>query len=836
MALHKTTRVKSLSIKGPVPKLKRLIVVGWLSVLLLMVAFSISGAENVLQRLVRFSPEVLVGILSLLVANLFQVTFRLSRVLAHFGFPLPWNVAFRASISGPMAGLFVMSLFGQVLGRQAVLCKYGVQSVVIASLSAYERALLAFISGVLGMLGAALLLEPLVVADFFGRIPLAEIVIVTVGGVVLSLLLGRSRFETRLVARIRSWSAFSCLLESAGITLISQFLMLGSFVVGIQAIHPGIDIMSLFAAAAVISFAASMPVTVNGWGIRELTAVYVLGQLGISAADAVAVSVLIGLCSTIVIVAVSFFALKRTTDTDTGVSESLPMTEPVHEVEKASAWILSMAAAVLVFFQVHAELPGSLGIINLNIADPFAILALAAVSIQALSVHRFPVWRVQNFNVILALISVVLLMAFLRGLPEIGVTQWALAGRVFGWLVLLGYISTGYLMVVHAGAHGLRRLSETMIATGVVVVVLQIILRLLAQWGWIADIRLTPNFEGYAANRNAFVFQMLVCVALVLGYSSVRARYRTMVSATTPISNRVLGKLSAHLFPLLLGLLLLGLILSGSRSGWLVVTIVLLVAWVGWFAERRVVALGVLFAIVFWGMTLIASAIIGSAIMRDATIKIAISASSSDREHVESITRALDLWLQSPILGAGLGVFIEKSPLWFGHPLVIHSTPLWILAEFGIVGAAVFGWAFSSLVRSAFKFHTTRSACCTLGMLLLGFAGFCLVHEILYQRIFWLVLGATLAYPGKRGGLLREPKSEGIPTLSRKPVVLFTPDDAGLASMGVGQATVRSESAAPGRLGSLGADLQDMGGASPGKTELTIPDMKRSDVSSVAHL
>jgi uncharacterized membrane protein YbhN (UPF0104 family) len=588
--------MKSLSIKGQLPKLKRLIVVGSVSVLLLMVAFSISGAENVLQRLVRFPPQALFSILVLLVANLFLVSFRLWRVLSHFGFPLPWNVASRASISGHMAGLFVMSLFGQVLGRQAVLRKYGVRPVVNASLSAYERALLALISGVLCVLGVALLLGPSVVADFLRRIPLAEIVIVTVGGAVLSLWLGRSRFETWLAARTLSRPAFSCLLESAGITLISQFLMLGSFVVGIQAIQPGINLMPLFAAAAVISFAASIPVTVNGWGIREVTAVYVLGRLGISAADAVVVSVLIGLCSTAVIVAVSPFSFKKTSGGDAGVEESPQRDKPAYEVEKASAWILSMAAAVLVFFQVHADLPGSLRLINLNLADPFAILALAAVSIHALAIRRFPVWRVQNFNVILASISVVLLMAFLRGLPEIGVTQWALAGRVFGWLVLLGYISAGYLMVAYAGAHGLRRLSETMIATGVVVVVLQTILRLLVQWGWITDVHLTSNFEGYAGNRNAFVFQMLVCVALVLGYSSLRARHQTIGSATPLVSNRVFGKLPSQLFPLLLGLVLLGLILSGSRAGLLVGAVVLFVAWIGRFAERRVITWGLLYA------------------------------------------------------------------------------------------------------------------------------------------------------------------------------------------------------------------------------------------------
>lgn len=835
LAVRKAPRVKSLSGKWQLLKLNRLIVVGGISGILLLVAFSMTGAEKILQRLVGFPPQAIVGILLLLIANLFLVSFRLWRVLAQYGFPLPWSVASRASISGHMAGLFVMSLFGQVLGRQAVLRIYGLRSVVIASLTAYERGLLALVSGVMCALGAVYLPgSSVVAADFWGLLPFSEIALVIVGGVFLSMMLGCSRFETRLAARIQSWAAFLCLVECAGVTLISQFLMLGSFVFGIQAIQPGIDIMSLFAAAAVISFAASIPVTVNGWGVRELTAVYVLGLLGISAADAVAVSVLIGLCSTGVILVASPFSFKKMSDGDASAEKSSPLIKASYEVEKASAWILAMAAAVLVFFQMHVELPSSLGLINLNMADPVAILALAAVSIHALSVRRFPVWRVQSFNVILALISLALLIAFLWGVMEIGVTQWALAGRVFGWLALLGYLSAGYLMVAYAGVHGLRRMTETLIATGVVVVVLKIILRLLVQGGWIENISIMGNFEGYAANRNAFVFQMLVCVALVLAYSSVRARHRTIGHASQPYRWP-----SSHLFPSLLGVVLLGVILSGSRAGWLVCMVILLAAWIGRLADRRVIAWGMICAIVFWSMTLIGGATQGGAVLdvvlKGSAIQSAISSDVSRQEHWESMIRALELWLQSPVMGAGLGVFIEKSPVWFGHPLVVHSTPLWILAEFGMVGAAVFGWAFFMVARSAFKFDAKSSAHRALGLLLLSFAGFCLAHEIFYQRIFWLVLGAMLAYPGARGGLPQEIKPQGIHILTQKQATLFTPGldtQAGLVSTGVDQGTVRRESAVPGRLVLPGTDLRNnMEQGFLTATELAISAIDRSDAS-----
>ena len=92
-------------------------------------------------------------------------------------------------------------------------------------------------------------------------------------------------------------------------------------------------------------------------------------------------------------------------------------------------------------------------------------------------------------------------------------------------------------------------------------------------------------------------------------------------------------------------------------------------------------------------------------------------------------------------------MFFAKSPAWLGRPQVIHNTALWILAEFGLLGAAVFGWVFCLLAHYAIRFGRTQPARRILLLLLLVFATFSLAHEIFYQRIFWLVLGAVLAQP-----------------------------------------------------------------------------------------
>lgn len=708
-----------------------------ISITLLGMILWVAGPSNVLRPLQDISGWTLVGIFLLLVANLFVVSLRLWRVHNHFGIALPWAVAYRACLSGQVAGLMVISLFGQTLGRQSVLRGQGISPTFSASLVAYERGIMTVLGGALCVLGAAWLLGWTKVSGLSSRLSLGEVMLAVIGGAALSLLLGRSRFETRLIARLRLRRAASRLLEISGITLISSFLMFSVFVLAIHAVQPQVGLLSLFAASTVISFAASMPISVNGWGIREVAAVYMLKPLGVSSAQAISASVLVGLCSTIVVLAAAPWILHgmraRTSNDVAGIARA-----PAHvNLEKAAAWILSMAAALLIFFQVHIQLGDINGIINLNLADPFALLTLAVVVAHGVSVRHAPQWRAKHFNAALIILSVVLIFAFLRGMAEIGVTQWAFAARLLGWLVVLGYISAGYLIVSYTGVHGLRRLAETLVATGVVVVLLQITLRWFTYFGLYPDTH-SPNFEGYAANRNAFAFEMLICMTLILAYSTVIARWYSR-------GQRHMMRSRIRVTSILLGIVLLGLILSTSRAGLLCGLLILLVALAVKFVDRRTVAYGACIAAIIWGLIVFLPLMQGGQVIQNA-----FSGDASDTERLLSINKGMAMWMQSPILGAGLGVFYERSEAWYGKHLIIHNTPVWILAEFGIIGAIAFGWMFYVLARPVLKKSRLSNANRILCMILLCFAVFSLAHEIFYQRIFWLVLGAALAYPGGR--------------------------------------------------------------------------------------
>ena len=306
--LTSSTRVADASTGG---RGRRHLVSVGISACLLGLIFWIAGFGNVWEGLARFPAWAVAGMLLLLSANLLMVSFRFWRVLTHFGVALPWRIAFQANVAGNVAGFVVISLIGHVMGRQMVLQRFGVAPILNASLAAYERALLVLVSGGMGTLGGMYLLGHSAVTDFFMHIALAEIAVAACGGVILSVWLGSSRFERQLSKQMFSSANLFRLTTIVGLTLCGQLLMLGTFMLGIFAVAHDIPVLSMFAAAAAISLAAAIPITVGGWGLREVAAVYVLGHLGVPSADAISVSVMVGLCVTVTTLAASPVCLTK---------------------------------------------------------------------------------------------------------------------------------------------------------------------------------------------------------------------------------------------------------------------------------------------------------------------------------------------------------------------------------------------------------------------------------------------------------------------------------------------------------------------------------------------
>src|SRR6185312_4182581 len=84
------------------------------------------------------------------------------------------------------------------------------------------------------------------------------------------------------------------MLRIAGLTVLVQLPMMSVYVAIAHEFSPAMPIVDLAAASAVVMFAASVPISLAGWGVRELSAVVALGAVGMSTSGALATAIIIG--------------------------------------------------------------------------------------------------------------------------------------------------------------------------------------------------------------------------------------------------------------------------------------------------------------------------------------------------------------------------------------------------------------------------------------------------------------------------------------------------------------------------------------------------------------
>jgi hypothetical protein len=111
------------------------------------------------------------------------------------------------------------------------------------------------------------------------------------------------------------------------------------------------------------------------------------------------------------------------------------------------------------------------------------------------------------------------------------------------------------------------------------------------------------------------------------------------------------------------------------------------------------------------------------------------------QSRVLMLREGLRMYSQSPIWGKGLGYYMYET----GGYALIHNTFVWMLAEFGTIGAAVFIWfMFAHLRRAVFNLRRSVESLLPTNIgLLCGFAtlaGFSVGIEALNQRHWWLIM------------------------------------------------------------------------------------------------
>jgi O-antigen ligase len=472
-------------------------------------------------------------------------------------------------------------------------------------------------------------------------------------------------------------------------------------------------------------FAAAIPISFAGWGMRELGAVAALGAIGMSAGSAMSASVLIGVLSllTVGLAAATTLAFKLTPPT-AGLTES---GATAAALTSAMVWTLPLLTALLMFFQIRAPITG--GFVTLSPADLFATVSgttfffHVAADVKLRKLLKPLIWFASAGTLIF-------LLAYANGFWSFGSNQWA-TSKMLGWLLLLAYLATGATVSLYVGAAGITATALTMLTASATIIAMDAVTHYPSH----ANFR----WEGVAGNPNAFAFQIAVCFAV--GFAIVR-----------PLK----------IWPALAALLMAGAYFSLSRSGTITLIIVSVIAlafrmrhWKGLAAALAVFATIVLAwsfnvfelwpfdAIRQWQHSL--PEVITSAPELHVPVRAQTGIAFSDNERWTILQNAWTIFTQHPLTGAGLGYYYDHFTRPDGSSVVIHSTPLWLLAEIGLFGTLVFvvfgAAALAVAIKKAWRgndaalmFVLTAVVFCAMGA----------IQDMFYQRTMWFVAGLSM--------------------------------------------------------------------------------------------
>lgn len=643
---------------------------------------------------------------------------RLQWIAADLGYRLSFRDSVSALSVGQVMGALFFQLAGQLIARSTLLSRRQIPTSGTIVITGYERFAALAVSLAFALAAAIYLFGSISIDITQGGssfIKLAAGVLVAAAGGAALAWGGalRANFPALLPG------TYYKLARNVGLSIAIQLSTMAAYVLLAHALAPQIAIAKLVAASALVMLAASLPISLAGWGIREMSAIFVLGAIGVPAEASLTVAVTIGVLSLAVVGAMTLSAV--------GHSQRQPVAShdavrPAFDYGALLDYALPLIAASAVFFQVFVPL--NKGMISANLAEPAVILGGSLFVVRHFG-RQWPAWRLRSFSLWVGLATMAFVAAYLHGLVTLGWTDWAFANRLIGWPILLCYGATGALIVRHHHGQGFKLLLRTFVAVALAIVVFDVAITFAYQVGgtWLKPGVAFP-LAGFSQNRNTFAFQLLMAIGVLFA-----TQWREKA--------------------LWLGILIAGVVLSGSRAAFVSLAVLTCAAgFVAPFSFRTAAAAaalaGAIVAMIFVAPEWIDQAINGVFPSGDVMDQL-MSGDSSDMERLKSMIGGWDMFVSHPIFGAGLGAFIEQQTQ-AGTPLVIHSTPLWLLAELGIVGFAIMVAPIVLIFRkeiSALK--TADSAGKLLILIITAFAVMSLVHEVMFQRAFWLLLGACLA-------------------------------------------------------------------------------------------
>lgn len=404
---------------------------------------------------------------------------------------------------------------------------------------------------------------------------------------------------------------------------------------------------------------------------------------------------------------------------------------------------LTVALAVILGAVIHvqATLPLGTGEIRLNLADPLAAMIAAwGLLVIIRDPGRFTHTVTPPLLICAAMFTLALTISVFIGISATGsFTAFAMI-KYAGWFAVLCYLLTGVVI-----ARNLAARDGFILALCLSLAVLALI-QLISQF---IGLTVFPSsafrFHGLAGNPNAMSLLLIAGFTLSVAPAvsgTLLLRRLLLATAVLNLTGILLtGSLAAFLaLPVLLPFLLALGVPWQKLIGVLLVAAILVVP-TRMHLDDKKARFGSVekFGTLMQGTK-------GDARLYDITIDVRLA----------GLRRGLAEWWDHPLFGVGLGVDVFNERQRHANPkdvVTIHNTPIWLLAETGLFGflslAALFLFVLKTLIGRALsrnrRLAVPGSLPLATALVLVTALLMSMAHELMYQRIIWMLTGLALA-------------------------------------------------------------------------------------------
>lgn len=376
--------------------------------------------------------------------------------------------------------------------------------------------------------------------------------------------------------------------------------------------------------------------------------------------------------------------------------------------------------------------------IRISIADIFVPgLALICLFMFRRIVSKVGIQKLYTIFGCLLGLSVILIFSTLNGFFQMGYFMpWAFINKLLGWFLLNFYFVLGAIAALELNLKQKHFFFQVLLLSASMIAVIDFF-----------PFFYSANFSGYywrptgfAENPNSYALLLSVIILCVMAFG-----------ITKPV-------LSKNLDIFLVGWLLSWVVITGSRSAWLGLIfgffVLVLMGLVTLKKTLSIILICTFFAFLLGNLDVLGAYFIQATSPAEHEnavyiLRPNILSDSGISHRLNDIQIALGLWLERPFFGIGIGGFLDHQ-FSVGKRSTIHSTPLWLLVETGLVGFIAFSCFFTYLVKCFFdsiitSSNNTRSSYVLGLVILICFAASSVGMESMYQRHIWFFVGWAFA-------------------------------------------------------------------------------------------